>query len=158
MRYPVVLRREPNGAIHASFPDLPDEGVTGEYESDALAQAARALAGALGARIRHRRPIPVPSPAAGRPQVAVPALVAAKIRIYEVMRAAGMGRAELARRLNWHPQQVDRLLDVKHESRLDRVEAAAAALGMSLTVHLEPTAPDSEARLRRRREPSASRR
>ncbi len=41
------------------------------------------------------------------------------------MREQGIGKAELARRLSWHPPQVDRVLDVRHKSRLDQMESAA---------------------------------
>ena len=141
LHYPVSLSRDPTGAIRASFPDLPGADATGEYEADALARAVRPLTRALGNCIAHRRAIPAPSAAAGRPRVTVPALVETKIHLYEAMRAANVGKAELARRLKWHLPQVDRLLDVHHGSRLDRIEAAAAALGKRLTIRFDAAEP-----------------
>ena len=49
------------------------------------------------------------------------------------MRAQRVGKAELGRRLNCHLPQIDRLLDLGHDSRLDQLEAALAALGKRLT-------------------------
>ena len=48
------------------------------------------------------------------------------------MREQGVGRAELARRLRRHLPQVNRVLDLRHASRMEHVEAALAALGLRL--------------------------
>ena len=56
--------------------------------------------------------------------VVLPALTEAKLALYSAMRAKKIGKAELARRLNRHLPQVDRLLDVLHSSRLDQLEAS----------------------------------
>ncbi len=48
----------------------------------------------------------------------------------------GIKKAELARRLGWHTPQVDRLFDLRHASRLDQIEAAAAVLGRHLEVRV----------------------
>lgn len=47
-----------------------------------------------------------------------------------------MRKAELTRRLGWHMPQVDRLLDLRHASRLDQIEAAAHALGRVVEVRV----------------------
>jgi len=69
-----------------------------------------------------------------------PALAEAKLALYGAMRAAGIGKAEMARRLNWHLPQVDRLLDLMHASRLDQIEAAFAALGKVLSIEVRDAA------------------
>jgi antitoxin HicB len=56
------------------------------------------------------------------------------------MRTAKMSKAELARRLNCHMPQVDRLLDLRHASRLDQMEAAFRALGKQLSVDVRDAA------------------
>ena len=56
------------------------------------------------------------------------------------MRAQSVGKAELARRLNCHLPQVDRLLDLLHSSRLDQLEAAFRALGKRISVVVEEAA------------------
>ena len=50
------------------------------------------------------------------------------------MREQAIGKAELARRLGWHLPQVDRVLDVRHRSRLDRMDAALGEIGCRLEV------------------------
>ena len=56
------------------------------------------------------------------------------------MRAAGVKKTGLARRLSWHRPQVDRLLDLRHASRMDQLEAALAALGKKLVLEIEDAA------------------
>ena len=52
------------------------------------------------------------------------------------MREEGVRKADLARRLGWHAPQVDRLLDLRHASRLEHYDAAFAALGRRIAVSL----------------------
>jgi len=82
-----------------------------------------------------KEPLPVPS-AAQRKEVMVPlsALGMAKTALYQAMREQRVGRAELARRLRWHLAQVNRVLDLRHASKMEQVEAALAALGLRLIV------------------------
>jgi antitoxin HicB len=42
----------------------------------------------------------------------------------------------LARRLRWHLAQVNRVLDLRHPSKMEQVEAALAALGLRLIVDI----------------------
>jgi hypothetical protein len=54
-------------------------------------------------KMAHNEDVPHPSPAKGRPVVAVPALTAAKSEAYRAMRAAGLNKRQLAERLGWQP-------------------------------------------------------
>jgi len=49
------------------------------------------------------------------------------------LRSAGIRKVELARRLRCSPSQVDRLLDIKHKSKLDQLEAAFTPIGKRLS-------------------------
>jgi antitoxin HicB len=57
----------------------------------------------------------------------------AKTALYEAMREQGVGRAELACGLRWQRPQVNRVLDLRHASRMEHLEAALAALGLRLS-------------------------
>jgi antitoxin HicB len=59
----------------------------------------------------------------------LPAMSAAKVALYQAMRAQDVRKAELARRLGVHLPQVDRLLDLRHASRFDQIDSALRALG-----------------------------
>jgi antitoxin HicB len=142
MMYRVTLARQDDDAVVVTFPDFPGVHATGEYEEDALVRARSALTEAVARCMRERRPVPPATRRPLPPSVRVPAIVAAKVDLYEAMRAAGVTKAELARRLRWHLPQVDRLLDVHHASRIDRLEQGAAAIGKRVVIKLE----DLEAR------------
>jgi len=70
----------------------------------------------------------------------LPALSTAKIELYRAMRAEKVGKAALAKRLGVALPQVDRMLDLRHQSRLDAIERALAALGRSLTIVVKAAA------------------
>ncbi len=129
MHYAVTLGRDEDGGVVVRFPDVPEAQAAGEYEADALVRARDVLAGAFTAYIKERRPIPRPSDRPGHRLVKLPILIEAKLCLYEAMREARIGRGELARRLHWHRPQVDRLLNLRHASKLEKLEVAAAVLG-----------------------------
>ena len=81
----------------------------------------------------------------------MPALVEAKLHLYETMRASKIGKCELARRMNVHLPQVDRLLAMTHGSTLDQIEAAFGALGKRLVVGVEDVVAAGVAKNRPRR-------
>jgi antitoxin HicB len=85
-----------------------------------------------------RKPLPTPSRALpGQTTVRPSALECAKLGVYQAMTEQGLRKAELARRLNWHVPQVDRLFDLHHASKFDQLERAATALGKRLVLNVE---------------------
>ena len=71
---------------------------------------------------------------------ALPALTVAKVELYRAAYAAGITKAELARRLGWHAPQVDRLLDLRHRSKVEQIEQALRMLGKRLVVGVQDAA------------------
>lgn len=139
LRYPVVLTPE-DGAVLVSFPDFPNVHTFGDDEQEALMRAVDALETMLMAMIEDRDPVPKPSPIRRGRFVILPALTEAKLELYKQMQTSGVGKAELARRLNCHLPQIDRLLDLGHASRLDQLEQAFLALGKRLAISVENAA------------------
>ena len=141
LRYPVILNRDTNGTIRVEFPDVPEANTFGEDVEEALIEAVDSLESAVSIYIEDRRDIPKPSPVKRRGKsVILPALTEAKLALYSTMRANRVGKAELARRLNCHLPQVDRLLDLLHASRLDQLEAAFRVLGKRLALEVREAA------------------
>ncbi|MYE00600.1 MAG: type II toxin-antitoxin system HicB family antitoxin [Alphaproteobacteria bacterium] len=130
--YPVELTPDDNGTLLVTAPDFPELTTFGEGRKDALARAEDALEEAIAGRIAHRNDVPRPS--RGRVTVTLGSLTAVKVLLYRGMREQGVGKAELARRLNWHLPQVDRALDIGHKSRLDQLDAALLAIGLQLRI------------------------
>ena len=135
LSYPIDLEAD-DATVLATSPDFPELTTFGEDRAEALARAADALEEVIAARIHRGEGIP--SPSSGDHRAVVPTLTAIKVILYQGMREQGIGKAELARRLGWHLPQVDRVLDVRHRSRLDRMDAALGAIGR----HLEVSAKD----------------
>ena len=129
--YPITLE-EDDGSVLATSPDFPELTTFGDDREEALARTVHALEEAIAARIHDRRDIPAPS--RGETCAVLPTLTSVKVMLYQGMREQGIGKAELARRLGWHMPQVDRLLDLRHRSRLDQMDAALAAIGRRLYV------------------------
>jgi antitoxin HicB len=72
----------------------------------------------------------------GQVMVSVSPLATLKFQIYRLMKSKRIRKADLARKLGWHMPQVDRLLDIRHASKLDQIEAAARVLGKEVRVGL----------------------
>ena len=133
LSYPIALEKD-DGTVMATSPDFPELTTFGDDRDEALARAIDALEEAIAARIHDGRDIPTPT--RGRHRATLPTLTAVKVLLYQEMRNQGMGKAELARRLGWHLPQVDRVLDVQHNSRLDRMDAALGAIGRRLEIRV----------------------
>jgi antitoxin HicB len=144
LEYRAVVESDDNGTVLVSFPDFPEAHTFGETQEEALAHAPDALATAIDGYIKSRRRLPAPSGGSG-PRVIVPALTAAKMALHSKLLQQNVTKSELARRLQVHPPQVDRLLDVRHASRLDMLERAFQALGTRLVLAFRPV----RARVRR---------
>jgi antitoxin HicB len=112
---------------------VPEAITEGDTREKVLLRAEDALESALAMYVAVKEPLPTSSQA-GADEVIVShsALGMAKTALYEAMREQGVGRAELARRLRWHLPQVNRVLDLRHASRMEHVEAALAALDLRL--------------------------
>jgi len=136
MEYPAKFDRE-GDALIVSFPDVPEAHTQGDTVEEASAMAAEALELALTFYTEEWKDLPKASaPKRGMRMIAVPALSEAKFKLYSALRASGIKKVELARRLHCSPSQVDRLLDIQHKSKLDQLEAAFAALGKRLEIEV----------------------
>ncbi len=136
VRYPIVLEPDDNGTVLVTFPDFPEAQTFGEDDADVLARANDALATIVDGYMRARRPLPAPS-APLRYAAELPALMSAKVELYNAMQVLRVTKSALGRRLNWHPPQVDRLLTLTHSSQVDQLDAAVRALGGKLSVRIE---------------------
>jgi len=103
--------------------------------AEARLQGADCLEEAIAGRIKLEEPIPEPSKVRkGELPISVPALMAAKAAICLAMKEAGISKIELAKRLKCDEKEIRRLLDPRHKSKIDRIEAALEALGKHLVV------------------------
>ena len=141
-QYQIKLRRDDNDTWLVTFPDVPEAITFGRTVEDALQRAVEALEAAFSIYMDKRLDIPVPRKRRGKRVhvVRLPALSEAKVALYSAMRAAGVRKADLARRLGWQKSQVDRLLDLNHASRLEQIEQALQVLGKALVLEVQDAA------------------
>ena len=141
MAYSALFESEGEGFV-VTFPDIPEAITEGNSPEEAMDYAVDALETVLSEYIKRRREIPQPKVRRGKNirLVHLPALAEAKLGLYRAMLAAGVRKADLARRVGWQKSQVDRLLDLKHASRLDQIETAANALHKRVTIQVEDAA------------------
>ena len=131
LAYPITLENDGRAWL-ATCPDFPEMTTFGDDPEDAIACAVHALEEAIAARIHDHKDIPNPS--RGDTYATLPTLASVKIMLYQEMREQGISKTELCRRLGWHLQQMDRVLDVQHGSHLDKIDDALGAVGKKLFV------------------------
>ena len=137
--YPATIR--PDGKTFTLiFPDIPGAHTNGDSKADVLAHAPDALHTAISMLMEKN--LDIPERGKLRRGAALAGLGSvtsdAKVGLYKALRSRGVRKAELARRMGIHKQQIDRLLDIDHASRIEQLEAAFAALQMRLTVNIQP--------------------
>jgi len=140
--YPAKFLPERNGkGFHVRFPDLPEALTGGDDLEDTLVQAADCLAEAIAGRIARGDDIPLPSkPKQGQRLVGVPLYLAPKLALYLAMRERGVPNTELAGRLGVSETVVRRMLDPKHNTKPEKIQAALVALGKRIVVTFEDAA------------------
>lgn len=137
MFYAVKLTPIERGEIMVTCPDLPELTTVGDNEVDALREALDGIESTLLLYMQERRDIPEPSaPKRGQRVVQLPPLSVAKVGLYRAMRAKGLSKAELARRLGVPRPSVDRLLDLRHLSKLEQVQGALEAIGYRIELQV----------------------
>jgi antitoxin HicB len=132
--YPYVAEPQPEGGWTVTFPDVPEAMTQGDTSEEVAEMARAALVTALSFYTDQGQPVPVPSPARGRPVASVPALVAAKLALHTALLESGTSNMELGRLLDLDEKAVRRLRDPLHRSHIESVEAALHILGRRLEV------------------------
>jgi antitoxin HicB len=140
--YPATFLPEQQGAgFHVRFTDLPEALTGGDDLDDTYAQAADCLAEAIAGRIARGDDIPLPSrPKRGQHLISVPLQLAPKLALYLAMREHGIPNTELARRLGVSETVVRRMLNPKHVTKPERMQAALRVLGKRIVVGFEDAA------------------
>jgi antitoxin HicB len=136
IRYRVKLEND-EGTVLVTAPDIPELITFGETREEALMYAVGAFREAIAAYIHYKQPIPKPSKIRAKDDfVTLPLQTEMKIRMYESLKESGLKKADLARKLKLHRQEVDRLLDFKQATNLDRLESAFAAMGKRVQIEV----------------------
>src|SRR5450631_1598401 len=139
--YPATFTAGSDYRILVEFVDLPRVATDGKDDREAMEEAMDALGSDLSIRLSRREEIPVPSAAKrGQRLVPVPLWLAPKLALYLAMRDQEVNNSELARRLGVHERVVRRMLDPRHATKAERIQAALAVLGKQMTVEVRDAA------------------
>ena len=137
IRYRVKLTPDDNNTFLVTSPDFPEVITFGETREEALHYAVGAFREMIAARIHDREPIPTPSKVRAKDEfITLPLQTEMKVRLYESLQEKGVKKAELARRMKLHRQEIERLLDFKQSTSIGKIESAFAALGKQLKIEV----------------------
>jgi len=138
MRFPVdLMQDEVDGGFVVTFPDIPEAITQGETREEALTMAKQALELALEFYFDDKRAVPMPSrPYENQEVVELDASFTAKVLLLNEMVKQNVKPAELARLMKTTPQEINRLTNLRHTTRIDGIAHALNAMGRSLDMHV----------------------
>jgi antitoxin HicB len=121
MRYPIDVKPDAKFFL-VTFPDIPEAITQGKSLKEAKKVAASALETALDFYFENSRAVPKPSRIKrGQDFVELQASVSAKVLLLNEMIHQRVRPAELARRMRTTPQEVNRLTNIQHTSKIDGI-------------------------------------
>lgn len=144
--FPISIEPDDNGTVLITCPSLPEVTTFAESGPDIFERARDAIEEALAARLAHWQDVDLPGPEAIAAAfntghaVKISLQSSIKVLLFLACRQEEVSRAELARRLGWHREQVDRLFRLDHNSRLDQIDAALRVLGKDIDVEIRNAA------------------
>lgn len=134
--YPAKIEPDGHGFM-VSFRDIPEALTSGSSQEEAIAMAADALATAMDFYFEDQRPVPMPSRRErGETGIALPASLFAKVLLLNTMLEQQVTPAVLARKLHTTPQTVNRIVDLRHATKIDTIDRALGALGKRLELRV----------------------
>lgn len=137
LRYPAKIEPDTPG-FQVSFRDIPEALTGAATREEAEAMAADALLTAMDFYFEDRRQVPAPSTAqTDEVLVSLPASVSAKVLLLNEMVAQGITPSELARRLHTRKQDVSRIVNLEHATKIDTIAEALATMGKSLELRVQ---------------------
>ena len=133
MKYPATFTPAEEGGFVIEFRDIPEAITQGDDEAEALDMAADALLTCMSIYFDDRRRVPLPSAAQpGDRLISLPLSASSKVLLLNEMLAQDVGPSELARRMGTTKQEANRLTDLTHATKIDRIADAMSALGRDL--------------------------
>ena len=135
MHYPARFVAAPEGGFVVTFRDIPEAITQGNSLEEATEMAADVLVSAMDFYFDDRRAVPAPSASKrGEHLVELPPSIAAKVLLLNELVISGTTNKELADRMGTRQQEVQRIVNLKHPTKIDTIAAALAALGKRLDV------------------------
>lgn len=135
MFYPAIFTREEDGRYSVLFRDIPEALTCGDSLDDAKEMAQDALITAMDFYFEDRRIVPMPSrPKKSDVLIELPDGVFAKVLLLNELVEQNVSNADLARRIFVKPQEVQRIVDLSHNTKIDTISKALQAIGKRLII------------------------
>ena len=137
MYYPAKFSQE-DGAYIVTFRDVPESITQGGNFEEAMFLAEDVLICGLEFYFENDKPIPLPSePQAGEIMVYLSDIVYVKALLHNARLETEMSKAELARFMDVRPPEMQRILDPRHNTKLDTISRMLSKLGRPLKLSIE---------------------
>lgn len=134
MKYPAKLTKDEDGFV-ITFRDIPEAITQGDTHNEAMEMAEDALLTAMDFYFEDNRQVPLPSkPKKDEVLINLPISAATKVMLLNTLLEKGVTQAELAKLMGIRPQQVTRIVNLEHTTKIDTVEKAFRALGRELDI------------------------
>lgn len=130
MKYAVNYEVSTDG-VTVTFPDIPEAITCGDNLEDAKEMAVDALFTAFDFYFEDGRQVPAPT-SNSVDWVEVPMSTEAKIHLLNGMVESRVSNADLARLIHVKPQEVTRIVNLNHNTKIDTIARALKAVGKDL--------------------------
>lgn len=130
MKYPVTIKKDGN-SYSVSFPDIPEALSCGDSYEEALTEAADALMTAFEFYFEDERTVPLPSKVTGE-FINVPLSIWSKVLLLNTMLEEHVSQADLAKRIGKKKQEMQRIINLGHNTKIDTLVSALEALGKKI--------------------------
>ena len=138
-KFPAEFAPDPDGGYTVTFRDIPEAITQGDDLEEAKAMAVDALVTAMDFYLEDGRAVPGASQAqAGEIIVELPPSIAAKVALVNLIIQKRQRPVDLAKSMGIKPQEVTRILDLHHATKIDTLADAFKALGHDLEVTIKP--------------------
>ncbi|RKG33408.1 type II toxin-antitoxin system HicB family antitoxin [Acinetobacter guerrae] len=131
MFYPAkIIEDKKDGVFVVEFRDIPEALTQGETLDEAKDMAQDALITAMDFYFEDRRAVPKPTdPLSGEYLIELPLSVWSKVLLLNTMLEQNVTQSDLAKRLGKPRQEVNRIIDLNHSTKIDTIADALKALG-----------------------------
>ncbi|NIG12984.1 helix-turn-helix domain-containing protein [Pantoea sp. Al-1710] len=134
MRYPVDVMATSCGFI-VFCRDLQEAQGYGITKTEALTSCQDALIAVFDEFFCHRVPIPLPSNG-GDETIEIPCSIAAKVMLLNEVIEQNVSQTDLAKMLNLPRQEITRIFNLSHTTKIDTIQKALTALGKTLLIRV----------------------
>ena len=137
LRFPALFAEDADGGYVVTFRDIPEAITQGDTLEEAREAAQDALVTAMDFYFDGNRRVPDASAAqANEELIELPISISAKILLLNEMVGQGIRPADLAKKMNVKPQEVTRIMNLRHATKIDTLAHAFSAVDRRLELRL----------------------